>query len=281
MSGNRYQARGNFDLPSEPNRPVPINRTPALAHFGLLPEPRKESRVFHHQRPHQPDCVDAGYIYRNDGQARDPAAPLRADGVDLPHYASAAAGEDEVASAPQGGTQAPEVKLEQPKINMPKIEPKPDLKPVQMEAKLALPTVKAAKPSDDSGSAAQGRADGRRCRPRRRRSSFHRARSPGRDIWRHSQSRTRPSRPQLPRSAIRTEGCRDRPWHPRAWWDPPASATDQSRDPMPARSAKWRRPAFRVEPALPPRLYSGGKVASAGIPQMQASRGAAARGPRR
>src|SRR6476659_5599827 len=46
MSGNRYQARGNFDLPNEPNRPVPINRTPALAHFGLLPEPEKSPASF-------------------------------------------------------------------------------------------------------------------------------------------------------------------------------------------------------------------------------------------
>jgi TonB family protein len=42
---------------------------------------------------------------------------------------------------------APEVHLEAPKIQMPKPEPKPDLKPVHMEAKVALPTIKAAKPS--------------------------------------------------------------------------------------------------------------------------------------
>ena len=41
----------------------------------------------------------------------------------------------------------PEVKFDAPRINMPKPEPKPDLKPIQMEAKLALPTMKAAKPS--------------------------------------------------------------------------------------------------------------------------------------
>jgi TonB family protein len=41
----------------------------------------------------------------------------------------------------------PEVKLEQPKINMPKIEQKPDLKPIQMEAKQVLPVIKAARPS--------------------------------------------------------------------------------------------------------------------------------------
>jgi len=41
----------------------------------------------------------------------------------------------------------PEVKLEAPKITMPKVEPKPDLKPIQMEAKLNVPVVKAAKPA--------------------------------------------------------------------------------------------------------------------------------------
>jgi TonB family protein len=40
-----------------------------------------------------------------------------------------------------------EIKLQAPKINMPRVEPKPDIKPIQMEAKVALPTVKAARPS--------------------------------------------------------------------------------------------------------------------------------------
>lgn len=42
---------------------------------------------------------------------------------------------------------APEVKFEAPKIRMPRPEPKPELKPVEMEAKLALPVIKPAKPS--------------------------------------------------------------------------------------------------------------------------------------
>ncbi len=40
-----------------------------------------------------------------------------------------------------------QVKLEAPKINLPKPEPKPALKPIQMEAKLTVPVVKAAKPA--------------------------------------------------------------------------------------------------------------------------------------
>jgi TonB family protein len=40
-----------------------------------------------------------------------------------------------------------EVKLEQPKIQMPKPEPKPEPKPIQMEAKVNMPVIKAAKPA--------------------------------------------------------------------------------------------------------------------------------------
>jgi TonB family protein len=40
----------------------------------------------------------------------------------------------------------PEMKFEAPKLSVPKPEPKPELKPVQMEAKLTMPAIKGAKP---------------------------------------------------------------------------------------------------------------------------------------
>jgi TonB family protein len=40
-----------------------------------------------------------------------------------------------------------EVKLEAPKINLPRVEPKPVLKPIQMEAKLNAPIIRAARPA--------------------------------------------------------------------------------------------------------------------------------------
>lgn len=40
-----------------------------------------------------------------------------------------------------------EVKMEAPKINLPKPEPKPEVKPIVMEAKLEAPVIKAAKPA--------------------------------------------------------------------------------------------------------------------------------------
>jgi TonB family protein len=39
------------------------------------------------------------------------------------------------------------VKLEAPKINLPKLDPKPAMKPIQMEAKLNVPEMKTAKPA--------------------------------------------------------------------------------------------------------------------------------------
>jgi TonB family protein len=40
-----------------------------------------------------------------------------------------------------------QVKLEQPKIVMPKIQPKPEPKPIEMEAKVNIPVIKAVKPA--------------------------------------------------------------------------------------------------------------------------------------
>jgi TonB family protein len=41
----------------------------------------------------------------------------------------------------------PEVKLDQPRLALPKPEPKPDIKPIQMEAKLNVPVIREAKPA--------------------------------------------------------------------------------------------------------------------------------------
>jgi len=40
-----------------------------------------------------------------------------------------------------------ELQMQQPKINMPKVEPRPALKPLEMESKLNAPEIKAAKPA--------------------------------------------------------------------------------------------------------------------------------------
>jgi TonB family protein len=155
MPVNRYSARASFDLPLEPPPPptrMPVNRTQGpqvRANFGLLPEPERSPasfitsaavnltilalviyvgmtarRVIQEHRYEQTELIFP---------TTPPPPPLKMKIPPPP----------KVVEVPK----LPEVKLDAPKINMPKIEKKPDLKPLQMEAKTALPTVKQAKPS--------------------------------------------------------------------------------------------------------------------------------------
>jgi TonB family protein len=160
MSGSRYSARANFDLPLEPppTRTPPVeppstrmavNRPQVRANFGLLPEPERSSASFITSAVVNVAILAVviyiGMTARRVIQAHryeqtelifpttPPPPPLKMKMPPPP----------KVVETPK----LPEVKLDAPKINMPKIEKKPDLKPVQMEAKTVLPTVKAAKPS--------------------------------------------------------------------------------------------------------------------------------------
>ncbi len=148
MSVNRNQARSNFDLPIEPNGPVPVNRYPMRANFGLLPEPERSSASFVTSAVVNVAllaiAVYVGMTAKNIIQVHKyeqtqlifpttpPPPPMK---VKMPPPPKV--------EAPK----LPEVRLDAPKITMPKVEPKPDLKPVQMEAKAVVPVVKAAKPS--------------------------------------------------------------------------------------------------------------------------------------
>ena len=148
MSGNRYPVRANFDQPIASSPPVPINRRPVPASFGLLPEPEKSPASFITSAAINLTVmalvVYVGMTARHVMQQRvyehtqlifpttPPPEPLKM----------------KVPPPPKVDTpKLPEVKLDAPKINMPKIEKKPDLKPIQMETKAVLPEVKAAKPA--------------------------------------------------------------------------------------------------------------------------------------
>ena len=150
MSTNRYPVRPNFDLQLEPSSPTP-HRFPVRANFGLLPEPERSpgsfvtsaiinltilalviyigltaKRVIQQHRYEQTELIFP--------TTPPPApAPIKVKVTPPP---------------PKVETpKLPEMKLDTPKIKMPKPEQKPDLKPVQMEAKAALPVVRAAKPA--------------------------------------------------------------------------------------------------------------------------------------
>lgn len=149
MSGNRYPVRANFDLPMEPGRPVPVNRIPVRANFGLLPEPEKSPASFITSGAINLTVL-ALVIYIG-MTAKHVIQQHRYEQTELifPTTPPPEPMKMKVTPPPPKVEQPklPEVKLDAPKIKMPKIEPKPEPKAIQMEAKAALPVVKAAKPS--------------------------------------------------------------------------------------------------------------------------------------
>lgn len=148
MSGNRYPVRPNFDLPPEPSRPVPINRTPVPASFGLLPEPEKSPASFITSAVI--NLTALSLVLYIGMTARHAIQQHKYEQTELifPTTPPPPPMKMKVPPPPKVDTpKLPEVKLEPPKIKMPRIEPKPEPKPIQMEAKMAMPTVKAARPS--------------------------------------------------------------------------------------------------------------------------------------
>ncbi len=147
MSGNRYPVRASFDLPIEPSRLVPIDRRPAPATFGLLPEPEKSPASFITSAVVNLTVlclvIYVGMTARHVIQHKYEHTQLIFPTTPPPEPLKM-----KVPPPPKVDTpKLPEVKLEPPKINMPKIEKQPDLKPIHMETKPVLPEVKAAKPS--------------------------------------------------------------------------------------------------------------------------------------
>src|ERR1700760_864331 len=119
---------------------MPVNQLPIRANFGLLPEPQRNAaslatsaavnlsilalvfyigmtakRVIQAHKYEQTELIFP---------TTPPPPPLKMKMPPPP----------KVVETPK----LPEVKLDAPRINMPKIENKPDLKPVQMESKTAL-----------------------------------------------------------------------------------------------------------------------------------------------
>jgi TonB family protein len=147
MSGTRYPTRAKFDLPFEPAPGGPVHQYPVRANFGLLPEPEKSPASFFTSAFVNLAILSVAiYIGMTAKQViqqhhyeqtelifpTTPPPPVKLKVPPPPKVEP---------------PKLPEVKLDAPKINMPKVEPKPDLKPIHMEAKVALPVVKEAKPS--------------------------------------------------------------------------------------------------------------------------------------
>ena len=140
-------ARLRYDLPLEPPTSMTLSRNPIRANFGLLPEPERSAASFVTSAIVNTTIL-ALVIYIG-MTAKKVIQAHRYEQTEL-IFPTAPPPPVKLKVPPPPRVEQPklpEVKLEQPKIKMPRIEPKPDLKPVQIETKAALPVVKAAKPS--------------------------------------------------------------------------------------------------------------------------------------
>lgn len=124
-----------------------VNRVPAKASFGLLPEPeRSPASLATSAAVNITILALVIYIgmtakhvliahHYEQTELIFPTAPPPPIKVKMP-------------PPPKIETpKMPEMRVDTPKIVMPKVEPKPDLKPVQLESKLNVPVVKANKPA--------------------------------------------------------------------------------------------------------------------------------------
>jgi TonB family protein len=142
------QHRANFDLPPEPNAGGSLHRFPGRASFGLLPEPERSPGSF--VTSALVNLTILALVIYVGMTAKRVIQQHHYEQTELifPTTPPPPPVKMKMPPPPKVETpKLPEVKLDAPKINMPKVEPKPDLKPVQMEAKAALPAVKAARPS--------------------------------------------------------------------------------------------------------------------------------------
>jgi len=130
---------------------MPVNQLPIRANFGLLPEPQKNAASLLTSAAVNLTILGivlyVGMTAKQVIQAHKfeqtelifpttpppPPPPLKMKMPTPPKI-----------EPPPKPTQ---VKLEAPKINLPKPEPKPEVKPIQLEAKLNVPVIKAAKPA--------------------------------------------------------------------------------------------------------------------------------------
>jgi TonB family protein len=125
-----------------------MNRYPGPTSFGLLPEPEGRSASF--VTAATVNLMILGLVLYIGMTARHVIEQHKFEQTEL-IFPTTPPPEVKVKVPPPPKLPPPpkiqEVKLEQPKITMPKIEPKPALKPIEMEAKLNTPQIKSAKPA--------------------------------------------------------------------------------------------------------------------------------------
>lgn len=127
---------------------MPADHFPIRANFGLLPEPEKSPASF--LTSATVNLLILAVVLYVGMTAKQVFEQHKYEQTELIFPTTPPPPPVKLKIPPPPKIQPPrplEMKLEPPKINMPRVEPKPDIKPIQMEAKVALPVVKSAKPS--------------------------------------------------------------------------------------------------------------------------------------
>ena len=124
---------------------MPVNYSPGRSNFGLLPEPEGRAASFITSMVINGILLAAALI--GGMTAKNVIEEHKYEQTELiipntPPPEKVKLPEPPKIKPPEP---PPEVKLDAPRINMPRPEPKPDLKPIQIEAKVNMPAIKAPK----------------------------------------------------------------------------------------------------------------------------------------
>lgn len=124
------------------------NQFPIGANFGLLPEPQRSRASFITSAA--VNLTILGLVLYVGATAKHVLESHKYEQTELIFPTTPPPPPIKIKVPPPPKIEPPkpqEVKLEAPKINLPKPEPKPEVKPIQMEAKVNVPQIKAAKPA--------------------------------------------------------------------------------------------------------------------------------------
>jgi len=122
---------------------MPATNSPGLTHFGLLPEPEGRSASFFTSAI--VNLVVLALVLIISLTAKHVIVESKFEQTELIIPENKPSEKEKLTEPPKlpDPPKPPEVKLDAPKIELPKPEPKPDLKPIQMEAKMTMPVIKA------------------------------------------------------------------------------------------------------------------------------------------
>lgn len=128
---------------------MPVNQLPIRANFGLLPEPQRNAASLMTSAAVNLTILALVFYIGMTAKRVIQAHKYEQTELIFPTTPPPPPLKMKMPTPPKIEPPKPveQVKLEAPKINLPKPEPKPEVKPIQLEAKLNVPVIKQAKPA--------------------------------------------------------------------------------------------------------------------------------------